>query len=409
MKKILIWDVFTVINTGGPSGYLYQINEYLKKRPTKLITFVSDLFREKYGDAEWPMYNYGMKDFNNAKLYQLFKIYKAFFRPFRVAEYLVPSELDIDQFDYVHIHMLQQVSQFRILFPNYRGKIILTTHCPSTWTDECLMAVASPKSTLRKVIDAIKPILRPLVLREEVSVYKQADYLMFPCKGAREPYEIEKKVKDVFKDSEKKFFYVPTSIEDYCPAVDCQKISEFGIPSNAFVIGYFGRHISVKGYDVLCHVGKELLDKYPNLYILCAGKGDIEPIRHDRWIELGFIKNVDDLLPQCDLYLLPNKNTFFDIITLQVLRSAVPIIMSDTGGNKYFENLPQEDTKGISIFSKDNIGAFVERTRQLIKLKETNNEMYKALRLANRNLYEKYFTMDKYINNYVNAINSLDE
>ena len=41
--KILIWDDFPKTNTGGPSGYIYNVYEHLKKHPNNQITFLSQL------------------------------------------------------------------------------------------------------------------------------------------------------------------------------------------------------------------------------------------------------------------------------------------------------------------------------------------------------------------------------
>lgn len=38
-----------------------------------------------------------------------------------------------------------------------------------------------------------------------------------------------------------------------------QKFRDLGIPDNAFVITYFGRHNEIKGYDILKEVGMKLL------------------------------------------------------------------------------------------------------------------------------------------------------
>lgn len=407
MKKILIWDTFPLQNTGGPMGYLYNIHEYLKLYPTDQITFLSDVMIEKFGDAEWfhPVYSSTNSRNRFTQIcYQLRKAYRMCLKPFWQVEYKVPKEINIDQYDYVHIHIITHVSQFRKLFPHYKGKVILTIHCPCTWTDEILSYTASEKSKLYKITKH----LRPIILREECKAYKSADYIMFPCQGAREPYEKTPQVKQVFTECNSKFFYVPSAIVDYKPDVKAiQHYSDFGIPKDAFVITYFGRHIAVKGYDILCDVGVELLNKIPNLYILCAGKGEIEKPNHARWIELGFINNVDDLLAQSNLYILPNRETYFDLITLQILRAGVPLLLSTTGGNNYFRELSNEQTKGLRYFDINNRNQIVEETIALIDLYTHHSDAYTEMGKANRRLYETQFTMNKYVERYIQSIDSL--
>ena len=407
MKKVLIWDTFPLQNTGGPMGYLYNIHEYLTRYPSEQITFLSDVMMEKYGNAEW-FHPVCLSNNSHSKLAQIWnqlrKAYNMCLKPFWQIEYKVPTEITIDQYDYVHIHIITHVSQFRKLFPHYKGKVILTIHCPCTWTEEILSYTASAKSKLNK----ITKFLRPITLHEECAAYKSADYIMFPCRGAREPYEKTPKVKKVFQSCEHKFFYVPTAIVDYQP--DLQKIqhlTDVGIPHDAFVITYFGRHISVKGYDILREVGIELLNRFPNLYVLCAGKGTLEAPEHPRWIELGFINNVDDLLSQSNLYVLPNRETYFDLITLQILRAGIPLLLSSTGGNNYFKELPNELTKGLTYFDINNQPQLIDEVAQIIELNGQDKNAYRQMGKSNRLLYETYFTMSKYVEEYTNAIELL--
>lgn len=148
-----------------------------------------------------------------------------------------------------------------------------------------------------------------------------------------------------------------------------QKFRDLGIPDNAFVITYFGRHNEIKGYDILKEVGMKLLKKYDNLYFLCAGVGPVLPLKHPRWIELGFINNTQELLSQSDLYILPNRETYFDLVVLEILRSSTNLLLSNTGGNKYFQLLDKNDTNGIVFFDIDNFDDIVSLVQKFIEEK----------------------------------------
>lgn len=410
MKKVLIWDTFQRINAGGPSGYLYNIHEYLQSNPTEQVTFLTDLVLDKYGDAEWlhpswPWpYTYHPKTFLGHVWRQISKIYCFCIKPFKKVEYKVPNNIDIDKFDYVHIHQVTHFQQFKKLFPNYKGKIILTSHSPCPFSDELIERTAEEKSKLYRLVK----LLRPYLLRLECDAYNKANYIMFPCAGARESYEKHEIIRKTFNSKNNKFFYVTSSLVDYLPDNKSQqKISDFGIPCDAFVISYFGRHIPIKGYDILTKVGLQLLEKHPKLYFLCGGNGIIPPPSHPRWIELGFIKNVDDLLPQSDLYILPNRETFFDLITLQIFRAGVPLALSLTGGNKYFLELPENEISGMAFFNIDDEDRIIKIVDDVMAMKISDSEQYNELRWSNRRLYEHYFTLDKYIKNYIRAIEQL--
>ena len=407
MKKVLIWDTFPRTNTGGPSGYLYNLREYLLTHPSEQICFFTDLVLDKYADAEW--LHPEMPDSFKPKTpigqiwKQLRRVYYKCIKPFWGIEYSIP-QIAIDDYDFVHFHQVNHVQQFRKLFPCYKGKLILTSHCPCTSTDERIYYTAREKSKLHKLLS----LLRPFILKKECEAYDRVNYIMFPCEGARESYEKDSKMKETFLRNNYKFFYVPTGIVDYLPKKNqVQKFSDFGIPKDAFVITYFGRHIAVKGYDVLSDIGIQLLEENSNLYILCAGNGEITPPQHSRWIELGFIHNVDDLLPQCDLYILANKETYFDLITLQILRAGVPLILSSTGGNKYFAELPNEETVGLSFFDIHDKKSLISLAQEAINVKSQDSSSYKMKGKYNRELYEKYFTLDKYTTKYCEFLNHL--
>lgn len=393
--KILIWNYRKLANTGGPEGYLFNIREYLKSHPNDSVVFYSDLIK-----SEKPTLRPSGKKMNffGRMVNDMKQIINLCWRYYHLPVPEIPNNFDINEFDYVHIHKIVDFYSFKNQFKNYRGKTILTTHCPCPWTDEMLSH-----------FDSFVHLFRPIILNWECKAYKMVDYLMFPCKGAREPYEKEFKIKKVFTQNEYKFFYVPSAIMDL--KVDTkrmQKLSDIGIPNGSFVLSYFGRHTSIKGYDILKEVGAKLLDKYPNFYILCAGRGDIEPYRHKRWIELGFINNVHELLYQTDLYISANRETYFDLVVLEILRSSTKMIMSSTGGNNHFKEHDKKEREGLDFFDINKEDELIDLVENAIKQKIADPESYKKSCEANRNLFLNYYTMDSFIPNYIKAIYKLN-
>lgn len=408
MKKVLIWDYFPQKNIGGPAGYLYNVHKYLEEHPTSQITFLTDIVKKNKPNVEfqYQQINVRRRRIPFAQIfYQLEKAFEYCLKPFLTIPDEMPRNIDVNQFDFVHIHQVDQVSQFTKLYPHYKGKLILTSHCPCPFTIERMDSAASKNSSLHKLFVRLNPIL----LLPESRAYDKADYIMFPCEGARESYEKNPKIKQTFVKNNHKFFYVPSAIMDYqIGSRRVQKLSKFGIPNDAFVITYFGRHIPIKGYDILKDVGIKLLEKFPNLYFLCGGDGPITPPTHPRWKELGYINNLDDLLTQSSLYVLPNRETYFDLITLQILRAGVPLVMSSTGGNKLFMELPSMEVNGLVFFDIANVENLEYIISKMINLKQTSIEEYKEMGESNRKLFEKYFMLDKYINNYISCINNLE-
>ena len=413
MKKVLFWDDMVLKNTGGPSGYCYNIHEYLKVNPCPQIDFLSDIIRS----SECLQHN-EIKEYKpllpETKLKDFFKktfVYKwmielsekiALLHYFLYGIYTKPFDFEIDiellnSYSFIHVHFLYDVLRIKNSFPNYKGKIILTSHCPCPWIDE---RISEGKQWMK--------VFHYWLIKNECKAYEKADYLMFPCVDAREPYEKNIMIEKVFRSMEQKFFYVPSAINDIAiDEVKMQHLSEIGIPEGSFVITYIGRHCEVKGYDILKRIAPRLLDEFESLYFVCAGRGDIEPLYHPRWIELGFIKNAEEIHYLSDLYVLPNRDTYFDLVALEILRSKTVVVMSKTGGNKFFEKMPEDEITGIHFFDIDNEEQLISIVANLIELKKSNPLQYEAMCSNNRNLYLKKFTVRSFIINYIKSINEL--
>lgn len=395
MKKVLIWYLNELENTGGPKGYLYNIYEYLKKNPRKEIVFLIDLIKPVPNNKNIQIAKSSLIN----KIITDIKQYVVFLWHIYRRKYDNMQGFNINDFPAVHIHEIADYYKFKNTFPNYHGKVIVTSHCPCPWTYEKL-----------NPYDGFVKLIRPYVVHKECMVYNGADYLMFPCANAREPYEVNSLIKKTFNKNNEKFFYVPSSILDLDIEEDrIQKISELGIPKDAFVITYFGRHNYIKGYDILKKVGKTLLEKYPNLYFLCAGNGEIAPLDHPRWIELGFIKNTHELLYQSDLYISCNRETYFDLVVLEILRSSTKALLSSTGGNVYFKELDNSETIGIDYFDINDFSDLISKVEKNIVCKMQNPDAYKTQCESNRALFLNYFTIERYISRYLDAIHNILE
>ena len=303
---------------------------------------------------------------------------------------------ELSCFDCIHFHFLFHVRQFTNTFPRYKGLKILTTHSPCPWTDE----IIDTDKSLR--------ILRPFLIRQECKSFKNADFIMFPCLQAKEPYYHNRRIRKTLIEMEDKTFYVPTSLITLSlENTQIPNRKQYNIPDSAIVAGFFGRHNHIKGYDILKDIAVTALDNCPNLYFLIAGSGNIQPIDHPRWIELGYISNVKETMEICDLYLLPNRETYFDIVMLEALRAGLITLISDTGGNKFFKTLPSTQTDGIYYFDINNKESAIGHLEDLHTLKETNPAIFAKMKDNNRTLFEHYFTIKTYVENYTKEINKI--
>ena len=61
----------------------------------------------------------------------------------------------------------------------------------------------------------------------------------------------------------------------------------------------------------------------------------------------------------------------------------------------------------MMLFDISDLQQLEAIAQQCIKLKEDKPKKYEELRVLNRQLFEKYFTLDKYISKYIENINKL--
>ena len=277
---------------------------------------------------------------------------------------------------------------------NYKGKVILTTHSPEPLSHECVAGIPS-------IYSFLKSYLITKLEKKEFEAWKRADYMMFPVPDAIEPYCVSEKHKKYLLNNKNKLVYCPTSILNKQVTSDRNIFKEkCNIPEDAFIISYIGRHTEIKGYDQLVKLGKRILDIYPNVYFviggLCApGQG----LNHPRWIELGWINYGAQLIASSDLFILPNKETYFDIVALEVLRSGTPMMMSYTGGNKYFQEL--SGNKGLRFYNYDDMDKQICIINEMLSMSlEERNKM----RDYNLALFNTQFTMESFFSRYESVV-----
>lgn len=130
MKKILIWDInFVLKPQGGPSGYLYNIkNEVEKLSKNRNIYFLRDLITQneqipfskekKIGHIKSFLIHQKWIIF----IYNLCMVYKVYSKPVH------NINIDLNQYDVIHFHQVDDIVNAKLLLESYNGKIFLTTH-----------------------------------------------------------------------------------------------------------------------------------------------------------------------------------------------------------------------------------------------------------------------------------------
>ena len=289
--------------------------------------------------------------------------------------------VDLEKYDVVHFHSTRNLFQVRESLDNYKGKIILMSHPPIPYAQELI-----EKLPLR--YRWLFPNLKKKLAYMDYYAFMKADYIIFPCPQAEEPYYNNwEQYKEIHKRKESCYRYLLTGIPQTM-AKRCRKevLAELNIPMNDFVISYVGRHNIIKGYDLLKIIGKRFLTMHHDAWILVAGnETPIKRLEHERWKEIGWTNEVHSFIAASDVFVLPNKETYFDIVMLEILSLGKIVVASRTGGNKYFEG-----QKGIFLYD-----TLEEAISILENIKNMSYDERISLGGENIQLYNDMFTVSK--------------
>ncbi len=394
-------------NSGGPAGYLWHLKQGLEAVGlASQVAFITP----KAGDTQSSKLGEKKKKWGNilatvsGPFWRVLKTYG----PTRLArdykqilsqtpaDYAAPAEWEAiladKSYTSFHCHTtldcLKVDNSLKKLGRRQDVTLYLTSHCPEMPAFEkrdILAAFGLTRKAAKRVTEQFLAI--------DLAAFTSADYLIFPCAEALEPYlETYPPIEAVFKS--KKILYLLTGIEK--PVCSGKPVSFPGTSAGRTKMLYIGRHNTVKGYDRLCRVVPRLLDTQEAAMVVAGSQGPLFPPLHPHWHELGWISNGQDVMANADVLLLPNTRTYFDLIALEALALGIPIIASATGGNKKLATL----SPGIVLFDSTDTGleSAIERFLSLCAAKRAE------LGKANAAAYERYCTSQEFAASYVDVI-----
>lgn len=300
----------------------------------------------------------------------------------------------------VHVHTVLDACRLKATLDKagLDRKIILTAHTPESYAIETINAL-----DVKGMSSERKQELFDLLCQIEIKALTVADYLIFPSQEAMEPLSDTVQGFDKII-CDKPIFFVPTgSISLYSDMREIDARAQYGIKDDEFAISFIGRHISVKGYDILKEAAKVLESKHPKLRFFIAGK----PLNLDEglhapyWNELGYI-DPRQLLKASDCFVLPNRRTFYDLVLLEALSVGVPIIVSKTGGNKSVQ------AKCSSLFGFECDDSAVENlVYEIERMISLSKEERIAISQRNRKYYLENHTPEVFAKNYETVIDTI--
>lgn len=390
MKNVLVYLYKNQLApTGGPLGYNYNLNAALERKHAQNIHFIET----DKGNAR--KINQTVEKIPFAFLKRFVKLLKSIVRNYqRLYGSNHRAVVDLNKYDIVHFHSVSDMYSCKDDLKNYKGKVLITSHAP----DRPSLSVYNMLSDFERKY--MHWFYKKMFEMDEYA-FKRADYIIFPCPEAEEPYLHNWPFYEGFrKENDEKYKYLLTGINACSvkvPAADIR--AKYGIPEDAFVVCYVGRHNEIKGYDLLKEIGAELL-KHENVYFLIAGKEEpMQGIKNPRWIEVGWTNDPHSLINASDIFLLPNKETYFDLVMLEILSLGTIVLASHTGGNKYFEKIKPN---GVVQFLGKN-----DAVEKALALKNMSAEEKIRMRELNKDVFAKYFTADVFADSYLKLLDSI--
>ncbi len=388
-NKILIYKNINMLKpTGGPNGYLYNLKKGLDIVEAKNIEFINNTYTIEdkvhivFKKIKKLIPKFIRRNANNIRLYNSIINGKK-----------ENNEIEFNNYKFIHFHSTFDMYSVKDTLVNYKGKVLLTSHSPKPAYQE-LIDSCIDKYTMNNVKEKYNKL-------EQVDEYafNRADYIVFPCEEAEEPYYNQwEKYKSIKEINKEKYRYIPTGISGCIANITENEIRQkYNIPKDAFLISYVGRHNEVKGYDRLKEIAKKVLKDNKDIYFIIAGKeGPLYKIENEKWIEVGWTNDPHSIIGASDLFILPNRETYFDLILLEVMSLGISILASYTGGNKYFKKY---ENSGIEFFENE-----ADAITKIINLSKLSKNEIKDIGNRNKKIYEKNFNEEKFAKNYIELI-----
>lgn len=391
MKQILIYLKDGLLSPkGGPLGYNFYLKQQLDKMGVKNIHYIHSNAALTQG------INKKIRSLESGLLKNFLLIFKSVCRKFlTLYGFSHKAEVNLDDYDIVHFHSTVDMYNVKDSLSKYKGKVILTSHTPTIHSKE-MYDLLTPWE--KKHMNWFYKRL----IRIDRYAFNRADYILFPCPEAEEPYYNNWQEYSAIKENKKaNYRYLLTGTAERKAKKSRKEIcNEFNIPSDAFIISYAGRHNEIKGYDNLKKIGKRILGKYPNAYFLIAGREEpLQGLPDERWIEVGWTNDPHSLIAASDVFVLPNKETYFDLIMLEVLSLGTTIIASNVGGNRHFAKY-----KDIGVFLYNSLD---EATILIDKIQNFTASEKKTYIARNKKLFEDNFSLSVFANNYIRLLDSI--
>lgn len=380
-RVLVYWPSDDLRPVGGPRGYLWNLKEGLDEATG--VEFLPPA-RGQSPDAR-----NSIKRRLPSWLLDVRRLLKYFLLPFRRRRAVV----SLNDFDAVHFHRVEDICLVRSQLRDYNGTVILTSHTP-----------CAPHLELLERLGRLARFGSRLVGRrlERMSrfAFERANVIVFPCAWAEEPYFNTWPAYHGLRDRwHPKIRYLPTGIVSPMPRRSRQDVRDAaGVPHDAFVACFVGRHNLVKGYDLLARAARELFDE-EFWFVLAGGLSSIGAPNDSHWIEMGWTDDPAGVVAAADVVVVPNRETYFDLAVLEAIALGAPIIASNTGGNRLFA---ERGADGVILYDEP-----AQLAKAIREIRNVGPAVRAELGTANRRMYEDMFTERLFASRYISLLREL--
>lgn len=322
MKKNQLIHIGRVTRPGGgPSGYLYNLKEIAaEKNSEKIKVYAFHSSNERSGASA-----------NKAGLIILSLPY--FFRKYYVRLLLVIRAL-LDVYGVFKIKFKIQDA-----FPVFHDQMLAYWYGRLFSKSYCLMphqpieAAQEADDIYRYKYNLNKNDIYRVIVKKEIHAYENASMILCPTHYSLDGYfllchDYREKLKAVPKHLVVSTVTLPKLILGRLKTREALNIN-----SNELAIGFIGRYNSDKGYDRFLSIAKSHRAK-PNISFFSAGAGELSGddtnVRN-----LGWRKDIADIISAMDLILVPNRVTYFDLLPIESLMLGTPVAITGVGGNRW--------------------------------------------------------------------------
>lgn len=368
MISIFLSDVLA--QKGGPSGYLFNLKKSIELNNEKSINIISQDYspsdihkKTKIVNFKKIIPHYIKQKIIEIKIIKMIKKRKNVFLNSKI----------------IHFHTTRDLYIYCKNFNVEGKKIFLTSHSPELPYEELKKVLIAQKINDKKInkeIEAQK--------KYDLYAFRKADKIVFPCEGAVDPYR-----DFLFKNNipKEKIDYVLTACEKLEFKLSKEEFFiKHDIPLNRKIIAFVGRHNEVKGFDIFCKIAEHFVSDNKYMFV-CAGVGDIQAPVINNFKNIGWTDDPGALVNAASIIIVPNRETYFDIGILQYLSLGKIIITTKTGGNKWFLGKTED-----ILFADNNISSYIDYIK---------NNMDNEISEKNIELYNKYFRIKKFSENYM--------